>query len=92
MATVYDELLDRWHLPRPRSVTATPWGWSNDTFVVVSEAGRHILRISTTATRAEVAFEHELLARLAAGSLPFATPQPLPSANGDPRSSGVARP
>ena len=82
MATVYDELLDRWHLPRPRSVTATPWGWSNDTFVVVSEAGRHILRISTTATRAEVAFEHELLARLAAGSLPFATPQPLPSANG----------
>jgi homoserine kinase type II len=61
---------------------ATPWGWSNDTFVVVSEAGRHILRISTTASRAEVAFEHELLAQLTIGSLPFATPEPLLSANG----------
>ncbi|HTH71473.1 MAG TPA: phosphotransferase [Candidatus Saccharimonadales bacterium] len=82
MAIVYDELLDRWGLPRPRSVTATAWGWSNDTFVVASAAGRHILRISTSARQAEVAFEHEVLASVASRRLPFATPLPLASSSG----------
>ncbi len=79
---MYEDLLDRWHVPRQRSITPTAWGWSNDTFVVASAAGRHVLRISTTATRAEVEFEHELLARLASKALPFATPLPLAGLDG----------
>ena len=79
---MYDELLDRWDLPRPRTVTATAWGWNNETFVVSSAAGGHVLRISANAGRAEVEFEHELLLRLAATSLPFATPLPVSSVGG----------
>ena len=79
----YDELLDRWELPRPRTLTKTAWGWNNDTFAIASAVGRHILRISANARRTEVAFEHEVLRRLAAlASLPFATPQPIRSVGG----------
>lgn len=79
---MYDELLDRWGLPRPRALTPTPWGWNNKTFFVVSEAGRHVLRVSETATNVEVELEHEILAHLASTPLPFATPLPLVSADG----------
>ena len=80
---MYDALLDRWAVPRPRTLARTKWGWNNDTFTVTSPAGRHILRISSTADRAEVEFEHAVLSRLAAvASLPFATPVPLRSNSG----------
>ena len=79
---MYDELLDRWHLPRPRSVAKTAWGWNNETFIITSDAGRHVLRISANAQRSQVEFEHELLSFLATIPLPFATPVPLPGATG----------
>jgi Ser/Thr protein kinase RdoA (MazF antagonist) len=64
-------------------LTKTAWGWNNDTFAVTSPAGRHILRISASADRSEVEFEHEVLSRLAAlAALPFTTPLPMRSING----------
>ena len=81
---MHDELLDAWHLPRPRAIVPARWGINNETWFVDSAAGQHVLRVYAHDRLEPIRFEHELLAWLAVeGELPFATPFPLPAAGGD---------
>ena len=83
MGVMHDALLDCWGLPRPRELAPTSWGWNNETLFVTSAAGQHVLRVSAIATAKQVAFEHRVLGALQHAVLPFATPLPLPAADGE---------
>ena len=80
---MYDEVLDKWDLPRPRELTRAAFGMSNDSYFVKSAAGDHVLRVYSARTLAAVRFEHEVLRRLIVAELPFRTPRPLPSLDDD---------
>lgn len=79
-----DRVLDMWSLPGPRAITPTAGGFQNRTSYVSCRSGEFVLRLYTNvADPSSQRFEHELLGRLAVAGLPFATPQPVPSDNGD---------
>jgi homoserine kinase type II len=80
---MYDELLDRWDLPRPRAVVRAEAGISNDTFFVSSAAGEHVLRLYSHLGVAGIRFEHEILRRLLDAELPFRVPVPLATSHSD---------
>jgi Ser/Thr protein kinase RdoA (MazF antagonist) len=80
---VYDELLDQWDLPQPRELVRTAFGMSNESYLVDSAAGAHILRVYAGKPLQGIRFEHELLRRLIEADLPFRVPQPLPTQRGD---------
>ena len=80
---MYDELLDRWELPRPRAVVRAEAGINNDTFFVSSGAGEHVLRLYSHLGVAGIRFEHEILRRLLEAELPFRVPVPLATSHSD---------
>jgi homoserine kinase type II len=80
---MYDELLDQWDLPRPRALVRTAFGMSNESYLVDSAAGAHVLRVYAGKPLQGIRFEHELLRRLVEAELPFRVPQPLPTKRGD---------
>jgi homoserine kinase type II len=80
---MYDDVLDRWDLPRPRQLVRTAFGMSNESYFLNSGAGEHVLRVYRAKPLHAVRFEHEVLRRLIEADLPFRTPQPLPSVHGD---------
>lgn len=80
---MYDELLDQWDVPRPREVVRTVLGMSNESFLVNSGVGAHVLRVYVAKPLQGIRFEHEVLRRLAEKDLPFRVPQPLPTRRGD---------
>jgi homoserine kinase type II len=80
---MYDELLDRWELPRPRAVVRAEAGIINDTFFVSSAAGEHVLRLYSHLSVAGIRFEHEILRRLIEAELPFRVPVPLATSQSD---------
>ncbi|HEY6203426.1 MAG TPA: phosphotransferase [Candidatus Limnocylindria bacterium] len=80
---MFDELLDRWDLPRPRELTRASWGFSNETWFVRSEAGEHVLRLYVQKRSEAIRFEHEILRKLAAAELTFRVPKPLETDAGD---------
>ena len=80
---MYDELLDQWELPRPRELVRTAFGMSNESYLVDSAAGAHVLRVYAGKPLQGIRFEHELLRRLIEAELPFRVPQPLPTKRGD---------
>jgi Ser/Thr protein kinase RdoA (MazF antagonist) len=80
---MYDELLDSWDVPRPRELTRSPFGISNESYFVKSAAGEHVLRIYVSKSLPALPFEHEVLQRLMGADLPFRTPQPLTSLRGE---------
>lgn len=80
---MYDELLDQWDLPRPRELVRTAFGMSNESYLVDSDAGAHVLRVYAGKPLQGIRFEHELLRRLVEAELPFRVPQPLPTKRGD---------
>jgi len=80
---MYDELLDQWDLPRPRELVRTAFGMSNESYLVDSAAGAHVLRVYVAKPLQGIRFEHEVLRRLVEAELPFRVPQPLPTARGD---------
>jgi len=80
---MYDELLDQWDVPRPRQVVRTAFGMSNESYLVDSAAGAHVLRVYAAKPLQGIRFEHEVLRRLVEAELPFRVPQPLPTKRGD---------
>jgi homoserine kinase type II len=80
---VYDELLDRWGLPRPRRVARAEKGYSNETFSVACSSGEYFLRLYTDRRADPIRFEHAVLDALASEAVPFSVPQPLPTNAGD---------
>jgi homoserine kinase type II len=80
---MYDELLDQWDLPRPRKLVRTAFGMSNESYLVDSAAGAHVLRVYAAKPLQGIRFEHEILRRLVEAELPFRLPQPLPTKRGD---------
>ena len=80
---MYDELLDQWELPRPRELVRTAFGMSNESYLVDSAAGAHVLRVYVAKPLQGIRFEHEILRRLVEADLPFRVPQPLPTKRGD---------
>jgi Ser/Thr protein kinase RdoA (MazF antagonist) len=56
---------------------------SNETYLVTSSAGEHVLRIYVGKSLAAIRFEHEVLKRLVGAELPFRVPQALPDARAD---------
>jgi Ser/Thr protein kinase RdoA (MazF antagonist) len=80
---MYDELLDQWDLPRPRELVRTAFGMSNESYLVNSGAGAHVLRVYVAKPLQAIRFEHEVLRRLIEADLPFRVPQPLPTKRGD---------
>jgi homoserine kinase type II len=80
---MYDELLDQWDLPRPRQLVRTAFGMSNESYLVDSAAGAHVLRVHVAKPLHGIRFEHEVLRRLVEAELPFRVPQPLPTKRGD---------
>lgn len=80
---MYDELLDQWDLPRPRELVRTAFGMSNESYLVDSAAGSHVLRVYVRQPLQGIRFEHEILRRLVEAELPFRVPQPLPTKRGD---------
>lgn len=67
---------------RDATVTPTTWGLNNRSWFVDSPAGRHVLRVYSVASPADVSSEHELLRELASARLPFATPRAAPALDG----------
>lgn len=63
-------------------LTRTPSGLNNRSWFVDDRADRYVLRLYSSATREEVAGEHDFLRRLRSAGLPFATPTPVPSLDG----------
>ncbi|MEP6694549.1 MAG: phosphotransferase [Chloroflexota bacterium] len=80
---MYEDLLDRWALPKPRELSRANWGGSNETWFVRSEAGEHVLRLYTDKRAEAIRFEHELLRRLGAADLTFRVPKPIETEVGD---------
>lgn len=80
---MYDELLDRWAVPRPRELSRATLGISNETWFVRSEAGEHVLRLYVHKRSDAVRFEHEILRSLSAADLTFRVPKPLETDAGD---------
>ena len=80
---MYDELLDQWDLPRPRELTRASWGFSNETWLIRSEAGEHALRLYVGKRSEAIRFEHEILRKLATAELTFRVPKPLETGAGD---------
>lgn len=75
------ELLAPWAL-EDATVTPASWGLNNTSWFVDSAAGRHVLRVYSVASLAEVMSEHALLLQLTSAGLSFATPRPLPARDG----------
>ena len=68
----------------PLSFERAELGRNNDSFFVHAREGRYVLRIYRNAVEpSRVRDEHDLLARLAMAELPFATPIPLRTREGD---------
>jgi Ser/Thr protein kinase RdoA (MazF antagonist) len=68
----------------PTRVVPTGTGVNNNTFYVDAAEGSFVLRVSlNTADASRVRAEHELLGRLAMQELPFQTPVPLKTREGD---------
>ena len=66
------------------AVAPTGSGVNNDTFYVDAAEGKFVLRVSlNTADHRRVRDEHELLGRLALQELPFQTPVPVKTIQGD---------
>jgi Ser/Thr protein kinase RdoA (MazF antagonist) len=63
---VYDELLDRWAVPRPRELSRATSGISNETWFVRSEAGEHVLRLYVHKRSEAIRLEHEIMRKVAA--------------------------
>ena len=80
---MYDQLLDLWDLPRPRELIRSAFGMSNQSYLVKSAAGEHVLRVYLAKPLQAIRFEHEILRRLIDADLPFRTPRPLPTVGGD---------
>src|SRR5687768_3633035 len=80
---MYDEVLDKWDLPRPREVVRSAFGMSNKSYFVTSAAGAHVLRVHVAKSLQAIRFEHEVLRRLLDADLPFQVPQPLSTLRGD---------
>jgi homoserine kinase type II len=80
---VYDELLDKWDLPRPRELVRSAFGMSNESYFVKTAAGEHVLRVYVAKPLPGIRFEHEVLRRLTQAELPFRTPRPLPTVAGE---------
>ena len=80
---MYDELLDRWAMARPRELSRSAWGISNETWFVRTEAGEHVLRLYVHRRSEAIRFEHEILRKLAAADLTFRVPKPLETEAGD---------
>ena len=80
---MFDELLDAWDLPRPRELIRSAFGMSNESYFVRSAAGEHVLRVYLAKPLPGIRFEHEILRRLIDADLPFRTPRPLPTSDGD---------
>lgn len=68
----------------PLSVERAELGRNNETFFVDAREGGYVLRVyRNAAAPPRVRDEHDLLARLALADLPFATPLPLRTREGD---------
>jgi homoserine kinase type II len=80
---MFDDVLDRWDLPRPREVVRSAFGMSNQTYFVSSAAGDHVLRVYVAKNLQSIRFEHEVLRRLVDADLPFRVPQPIPTSRGE---------
>jgi homoserine kinase type II len=80
---MYDDVLDEWNLPRPRELTRTSFGMSNESYFVKSAAGEHVLRVHVSKSLQAIRFEHEVLRHLIEADLPFRVPRPLPTVRGD---------
>ncbi len=75
------EALALWGLTDAR-VARAPAGLNNRSWFVDAAAGRHVLRLYTTASQQEVASEHAFLLHLLSARLPFGTPRPIPARDG----------
>ncbi len=78
-----DSVLDQWSLPRPRVLHRAEQGINNETWFVSCAAGEYVLRVYSEQRHEGIRFEHELLGRLVELALPFATPRPVPTRDGD---------
>jgi homoserine kinase type II len=68
----------------PTAIARTPHGLNNETYFVSAAEGEFVLRLyRNTADPKRVRDEHHLLALLASQELPFATPMPLRTSDGD---------
>jgi len=66
------------------SLERVPTGLNNESFFVHAREGEYVLRIyRNTGDPSRVRDEHDLLARLAMAELPFATPMPMRTRDGD---------
>jgi len=68
----------------PLETSRAVLGLNNDSFFVTAREGEYVARVyRNTAEHERVRYEHELLGRLAAESLPFSVPAPIPTRDGD---------
>lgn len=75
-------LLAAWRLPEPTDVRRPQGGTNNVVLIVDAGASSYVLRIYQNLTQQRIAAEHRLLDALAGAGLPFAVPQPIPTAEG----------
>jgi homoserine kinase type II len=76
-------LLARWGVGPGAELTAAARGSNNRTVLVSRGDRRWVLRISQNLTAGQVLAEHRLLAHLRLHDLPFALPEPVPTAAGE---------
>lgn len=76
-------MLDRWSLPQPRELRRAEQGLNNETWFVTCASAEYVLRIYSEQRVEAIRFEHELLHLLAEQALPFRTPRPVPTQDGD---------
>jgi homoserine kinase type II len=78
------ELLPAWRLSADgrAEITRADRGTNNQTFLVTQDGSRFVLRISENLSAGQVHAEQRLLGRLRRAGLPFAVPEPVPTADG----------
>lgn len=73
-----------WPLPEPWRLQPLTGGTNNAVLLVVTPAGRYVLRVSGNHADLErLRFEHAVLMHLHGARLPFAVPVPVPTAAGE---------
>jgi homoserine kinase type II len=77
------ELLAHWGISAGAGLSPAARGSNNRTVLVSQGDRRWVLRISQNLSAGQVLAEHRLLARLRRCALPFALPEPVPTATGD---------
>ncbi len=77
------ELLAHWGISPGAEHTSAARGSNNRTILVSQGDRRWVLRISQNLSAGQVLAEHRLLARMRGRDLPFALPEPVPTAAGD---------